>query len=128
MSQEIPASEQRTTPTRVYVAGPYSGTDIITCLKNIGKGEEMGAYLFALGYAPFVPFHDKDFVLRRPDDEFDVEEFYAYSLAWLEVSDCMLVLPGYESSRGTLKEIEFAKERGIPVYYDINEFLRRVSP
>jgi len=56
------------------------------------------------------------------------KQFYTYSLSWLEVSDCMLVLNGYESSRGTLKEIEFAKELGIPVYYDINEFLRRVSP
>jgi len=108
---------------RVYVAGAYSADNVLDVLKNIGIGEEMGAKLFALGYAPFVPWHDKDFILRRPDDEFNVSEFYAYSLAWLEVSDAMLVLPGYESSAGTLNEIQFAKKREIPVFYGIENFL-----
>ncbi len=108
---------------RVYIAGCYSADNVLDVLKNIGRGEEMGAKLFSLGYAPFVPWHDKDFILRRPDDELTVKEFYNYSLAWLEVSDCMLVLPGYESSKGTFAEIVFAKERGIPVFYDLNDLI-----
>jgi len=109
---------------RVYIAGPYSADNVLDVLKNIGIGEDMGATLFSLGFAPFVPWHDKDFILRRPMDDFSVENFYNYSLAWLEVSDAMLVLSGYESSKGTVKEIEFAEERGIPVFYGLNDFLR----
>ena len=109
---------------RVYVAGAYSADNVIDVLKNIGRSEWYAAQLFAEGFAPFVPWHDKDFILRRPMDDFSVENFYNYSLAWLEVSDAMLVLSGYESSKGTVKEIEFAEERGIPVFYGLNDFLR----
>jgi hypothetical protein len=101
----------------VYVAGRYSADNVLDVLQNIGKGEEMGAELFYMGFAPFVPWHDKDFVLRRPYNFFTVDQFYRYSLAWLEVSDVMVVLSGYEHSKGTLKEIKFAHERGIPVLY-----------
>ena len=44
-----------------------------------------------------------------------------YSLAWLEVSDCVLVLPGYENSKGTLAEIDRATELDIPIYYSMME-------
>jgi hypothetical protein len=53
------------------------------------------AELFSLGYAPFCPWHDKSFVMDRPDDEFTVEKFYRYSIAWLEVSDYWLSKEGF---------------------------------
>ena len=108
---------------RVYVAGPYSANSVLDVLKNIGRGEKACADLFAMGYAPFCPWHDKSFVTDRPDDEFTVSQFYEYSLAWLKVSDAVVLLPGWENSKGTLKEIEVAKEVGIPVFDSITEFI-----
>lgn len=109
---------------RVYIAGPYSANNVLGVLKNIGRGEKMAAKLFSLGFAPFCPWHDKSFVIDRPDDDFTVEQFYKYSLAWLEVSDAVLVLPDYQESKGTLAEIERAQELRIPIYYSL-EALRR---
>jgi nucleoside 2-deoxyribosyltransferase len=101
---------------RVYIAGAYSANNVIDVLKNIGRGEHLAAKLFFAGYAPFCPWHDKDYIIKRPDAIVCVDAFYEYSLAWLEVSDCILLVPGWEKSKGTLAEIEFANKRGIPVF------------
>lgn len=110
---------------RVYLAGKYSDNNVLDVLKNIGRGEYYSSKLFMAGFAPFCPWHDKDYVLRNWDKEFTVPMFYDYSMAWLKVSDCVVVLSGYETSKGTIAEIEMAKELKIPVYYDIEGFIKK---
>lgn len=112
---------------RVYVAGPYSADNVLSVLKNIGYGEKVCADLFGMGFAPFCPWHDKSYVMDRFDVDFTIEQFYDYSMVWLEVSDCVLVLRGWESSEGTLAEIQRAKELGIPIYYSIDELIANES-
>lgn len=101
---------------RVYVAGPYSADNVLDVLRNIGRGQQVCADLFASGYAPFCPWHDKSYITDRPDDPYTVQDFYDFSMAWLDVSDVVLLVPGWESSKGTLREIERAKELGIPIF------------
>lgn len=110
---------------KVYVAGPYSGDNALSVLQNIGRGEKVCAELFRLGFAPFCPWHDKSYVIDNPDVEFTIEDFYEFSIAWLEVSDAMLVLPGSENSEGVRKEVKRANELGIPVLYSI-EYLQKI--
>ena len=109
---------------KVYVAGAYSANNVLSVLQNIGRGEKACAELFRLGFAPFCPWHDKSYVTDNPYFEFKIEDFYEYSIAWLEVSEVMFVLPGYSESGGTIKEIEIAKELGIPVCYSIDELVK----
>jgi len=104
---------------RVYVAGSYSADNVLDVLINIGRGEEASTQLFLLGFAPFCPWHDKDFVLRRPNANFTIPMFYEYSMAWLEVSDAVLVLPNSENSKGTQKELARARELGIPIFDNV---------
>jgi hypothetical protein len=106
---------------KVYVAGAYSANNVIDVLKNIGKGEHYAAELFMNGYAPFCPWHDKQFVTDNWDKDFTVKQFYDYSIAWLEVSDIVFVVPGWEDSKGTIAEIQRAKELNIPVVYSYEE-------
>jgi hypothetical protein len=106
---------------RIYVAGKYSDNNVVDVLKNIGMGERVCADLFVAGYAPFCPWHDKSYVMLNPELEFSVQQFYDYSIAWLKVSDAMFLLPNWKESKGTLKEIEIAKEQGIPVFETIDE-------
>jgi len=108
---------------KVYVAGPYSADNVIDVLKNIGRGKKMCADLFSMGFAPFCPWHDSNYVTDRFNDIFTVEQFYEYSMCWLEVSDCVFLVDGWESSRGTLKEIERAEELNIPVFSSTIELL-----
>lgn len=116
---------------KVYVCGAYSDDNVISVLKNIGRGEKEAAKLFMLGYAVFCPWFDKDFILKFPEHDFKVEDFLNYSMEWLKVSDVVYVVPnmiGLKSwlrSQGTLAEIKKANELGIPVIFSMKELNRR---
>jgi len=107
---------------RVYVAGAYSADNVITVLDNMRKGMRKGLEVLLKGYSPFVPWFDYHFqFMLREDEELTVEDYYRYSMAWLEVSDVVLVLPDSEKSKGTQAEIKRAEELEIPVVYSLDE-------
>ncbi len=108
---------------RVYVAGAYSADNVVDVLKNIGRGEWNAAQIFLMGFAPFCPWHDKDYVIKNWNQEFSVKMFYDYSITWLEVCDILFLVPGYENSKGTLAEIERAEKLGIPVVKDFKHLI-----
>ena len=106
---------------RIYVAGPYSDSDIIQILTNMRNGIRMCIEVLKRGFSPFCPWLDYLFSLMLyPGEQLTVNDYYQYSMAWLEASDAMLVLPEYENSKGTKAEIARAKELCIPVYYNID--------
>ena len=49
--------------------------------------------------------------LFKDEDEADytVEMFYKYSFAWLEVSDCILLVPGWQNSKGNISRNRICK-------------------
>ena len=107
---------------KVYVAGAMSDPDCIEFMQNLRKGIEVSKDLLLMGYAPYSPFIDFQFFLTCRGDEYITGELIkAYSMEWLEVSDCVLVLPGWEDSKGTFAEIARAQELNIPVYYSMEE-------
>ena len=99
---------------RIYVAGKYSDDNIISCLDNIREGIKVCAKILKDGNEPFCPWLDYKFQFF---EELKVEDYYRYSMAWLEVSEELWILPNYETSRGTLAEIKRAKELNIPIKY-----------
>lgn len=119
---------------RIYVAGKYSDDNVLGILGNISRGIQLCKDLFLMGHAPFCPWLDHQYVLQMTDNEraaLTVKQFHDYSMAWLEVSDCVLVIPeGIENSKGVQAEIARAKEIGLPVYYSVEEMrdgVQRVS-
>jgi len=109
---------------KVYVAGMYSADNVLDVLKNIGNGQRTCAYLFSLGFSPFCPWHDKTYVIDRPFASYSVKQFYAHSMAWLEVSDAVFVISGEGKGTGVDKEIKRANELGIPVFRCIDDLLQ----
>jgi hypothetical protein len=109
---------------KVYVAGAYSANNVLDVLKNIGKGERLASDIFKLGFAPFCPMFDKEFIIRDPDFDYTIEMFYEYSIAWLLVSDCILLIPGWQNSKGTLEEIRIAESKGIPIFEKLEEIIK----
>lgn len=103
----------------IYVAGAYSAPSILQCFANIKKGIEVSHTILKMGYAPFCPWLDFQYALTFGD--MGINDFYNYTLAWLEKSDAMLLVPGYEKSVGTAAEIARAKEVEIPIFRDISE-------
>ena len=108
---------------KVYVAGAISAPNIELGLSNIRKGILMGVELLNLGYSPYVPHLDYQFNLIQNDVHIDVETYYKHDLEWLSLCDCMIVLPGWENSRGVKAEISFAKGIMMPIYFSKEELI-----
>ena len=105
---------------RIYVAGAYSADNVINVFENMRKGIELSYEVLKAGFSPFCPWLDYHFSLMG---EVSIEEYYRYSMAWLEVSEAVLVVPGWEDSAGTKKEMVRAHELGIPVYFSLGELI-----
>lgn len=126
-----------TTPSRprVYIAGPMSKGSLAG---NVNQGVVAFLALADAGFAPFCPMLHvyvrecvpalDAFGLDNPNavwvqgkkspvrpEEYDY--WLGIDKSWLSVSDALLRLPG--ESWGADQEIEFARGKGIPVFYDI---------
>ena len=109
----------RTTRPRIYCAGAFSGPDIIAIRSNVRRGLTMAVRVLKAGFAPFAPWLDEQLSNFA---EISIDEYYAYSLAWLECADAVLVVPvGAATSKGTQAELKFAEERGIPIFWSLRE-------
>ena len=104
---------------RVYVAGPYSGDDVITILANIRRGIDLSLKIMKLGHAVYCPWLDWQFGTIT---ELTKEQYQANSMAWVEVSDAVVLAEGWEKSRGTQMEIYRAAELNIPIYKTFDDF------
>ena len=100
---------------RIYIAGAYSSDNVMGVLHNIGTGIKASAKILKEGNAPFCPWLDYHFALE--DSTIPKQAFYDYSMTWLEVCDEIHVLPGWETSQGTIKELARATELHIPITY-----------
>lgn len=107
---------------RVYVAGAYSASNVIAVLDNIRDGMRWATKVFLAGHAPFAPWLDFHYqIMLREDECLSVEDYYEYSLAWLRAAEVVFVTPGWEQSKGTVKEIAEAERLGIRVVYELDE-------
>ena len=99
----------------IYVAGPYTKGDVVLNVRNAILAADK---LAQVGYVPFVPHlsHFWHLLCPRP-----IEFWYQYDLAWLELCDCLLRLPG--ESVGADLEVRRAKDLGIPIYWSLEEAL-----
>lgn len=104
---------------RVYVAGPYTKGDVVL---NTRAAIEAGQTLLLAGHAPFVPHLTHFWHLMFPGP---YEQWLELDLAWLEVCEALIRLPG--ESSGADGEVRRAIELKIPVYYSVGDFLHRPS-
>jgi len=102
---------------RIYVAGPFSNENTIEVFSNMRRGMRKATELLVRGYAPFCPWVDYHYSLMLlADEKIEKKDYWAYSLAFLDVCDAVLLLPNWKTSPGTLREIKRAEQLGIPVF------------
>jgi hypothetical protein len=72
-----------------------------------------------LGCSTFVP--GMDFLAGLVNGDWIYADYFNSNQAWLEVTDAVFVVPGWENSKGTQKEIDFALKHNIPIFYTLEE-------
>ncbi|MFJ4254244.1 DUF4406 domain-containing protein [Microbacterium sp. NPDC090003] len=116
------------TPLLILIAGPYrSGTDgdPARIAANLARLEEASAPIFRLGHVPMIGEWVALPILRTlgPDQSADEstngDVMYETAHRLLQHCDAVLRLPG--ASAGADKDVEIARERGLPVYFAIDE-------
>lgn len=97
----------------IYLIGSYSA-DNPEIFNNMRRGMRVAYAMVKAGFAPIVPWFD--YQLSSQGDVF-IEEYYEWGLSLMSKADACVVLPDYETSKGSLAEIESARIQGIVVFY-----------
>ncbi|MBO3665094.1 DUF4406 domain-containing protein [Microbacterium stercoris] len=114
-------------PLLILIAGPYaSGTDGDPELmaRNLKRLEEAAWPIFRAGHVPMIGEWVALPVLSSagasgPTDPLAAEVMYPTADRLLQHCDAVLRLPG--ASRGADQDVAIARERGIPVWYSLEE-------
>ncbi|MCX6825741.1 MAG: DUF4406 domain-containing protein, partial [candidate division Zixibacteria bacterium] len=92
----------------------------IEYLLNVRDLVSAAVALIHKGYAPFCPGLDMQYFLSlRPGEMISETQIKDLSMAFLEVSDIIVLLPGWEVSEGCQAEYQRAVELGMPSFYGI---------
>ncbi|KKN75681.1 hypothetical protein LCGC14_0377840 [marine sediment metagenome] len=97
-----------------YIAGALNALSI-EYLQNVRRMILWSNKIRALDYAVFVP--GIDLLHGIASNDWDYNAAFDNSQPFLAKSDIVFVCPGWESSKGTAREIELAESLDVPVYY-----------
>lgn len=101
----------------LYVAGPYSGPTSAHVQENLHRAWRTSLTLMKAGYATHCPHLNT----QRMDGALDYEDFMRIDFEVIKRCDGVFLVSGWQHSPGTLREIAYAQERGIPVYEDLEQ-------
>jgi hypothetical protein len=98
---------------RIFVSGALN-SDSIGFLKNVRKMLIVGHQVRKNGFRAYVPCDD--ILISLVGGCFEHESHLNYDLDELEECHALLLVPGYENSKGVKGEREKAKELDIPEF------------
>jgi hypothetical protein len=100
---------------KVYIAGKLNA-DAVGYIKNCHRMIKTAREIRRLGHSVYVPCID--FLEGLVDGNFEYEDYFDNSQAWLLSSDAVFLTPGWETSEGTKREMELADSNNIPIFED----------
>lgn len=104
----------------IYVSCPYSAETHEQRQDNTERAIAGGIRLMLKGHSPLIPtlMHYVDEIAIKNNIEFTWDDYMRICLDMLEKCDAILYMG---SSKGCDIELDFAKEKGIPVFYSVEE-------
>lgn len=111
----------------ILIAGPYrsgTGDDPAKMAANLERLENVAVPLFRAGHIPMIgewvalPLGKQAGSAGVSDPIYD-EFAYPVAERLLQHCDAVLRLPG--ASKGADEDVRLARERGLPVYFDLSE-------
>ena len=119
--------ENRAKAMLILIAGPYrsgTGDDPAKMAANLERLESVSVPLFRAGHIPMIgewvalPLGKQAGSTGVSDPIYD-EFAYPVAERLLQHCDAVLRLPG--ASKGADEDVRLARERGLPVYFDVSE-------
>lgn len=102
-----------------YIAGKYTADTREGVQANIDAAEAVGKAMLLQGYVPLIPhritgFWDTDplFSHMRHGDW-----MHKVCLPLLDKCDCIVMMPGWQDSPGSVMEHQHASNQGKPIFY-----------
>lgn len=96
-----------------YIAGKLND-EACGYLQNLHRMINCADKVKKLGYAVFVP--GVDLLMGLQMGNYEYSDFFDNSQEILSRCDIVVLTPGWETSKGTKKEIELANQLDIPVF------------
>ncbi len=103
---------------KVYVAGKLNDM-AVDYLYNVHKMMTTAEEVRKAGYSVFVPCIDLLMGIKFGYQ--DYHDYFNNSQPWIEVADAIFLVPGWETSSGTKKEIKLGWNKEIPIFNDLEE-------
>ncbi len=105
---------------RVYIAGKLNA-DAVGYIRNVHKMNQTAKMVRDEGFSVYVPCNN--LLEGLIDGDFEYEDYFNNSQPWLLASQAVFLVPGWEDSKGTQREIELAKSKKIPVFDDLKQMV-----
>lgn len=99
----------------LYLSGPYTGNGPAERDLNIERAAWTAARLWDMGFAVVCP-HMNTARFEERCKVAGYDDFLRADIELLSRLDCVVMLPGWEESKGAKAERERAIDYGIPVY------------
>jgi len=113
-----------TTPLLILIAGPYrsgTGGDPALIARNLEILEQAAAPIHRLGHVPMIGEWVALPILRGLDENSATDGDVMYETAHRLLQHCDAVLRLSGESSGADKDVEIARERGLPVFRSLDE-------
>lgn len=95
-----------------YVAGRYRADTEREVLNNIRAAEAVAIEVWKAGYVALCPHLNSRLMSGLCDDKVFLEG----AIELMKRCDAVVLVPGWEKSKGTLAEVEIAQQLNIPIY------------
>ena len=107
-------------PMRIYVAGPYSGSNRSEIEANVDNAIDAGIEIFRRGHDAYIPHltHLIDKRARETGKELTWDDFIRWDMPWLKACDALLYLG---KSRGADLELAEATRLGKRIFHSMSE-------
>ena len=102
----------------VYIAGPYRASSEYQVLQNIRRAEDLALKVWKAGCACICPHKNAAFLGGAAPDSVWLQG----GLEMIRRCDAIILVDGWRHSEGTRAEIKEARDLGVPVFVDFENF------
>ena len=108
----------------VYVAGRYRDSTAWRIEENINMAKSITLQLLKAGHTPICPHT----MYAHFDGECDDEVFLQAGLRLLHFCQAVVLVPGWEVSKGTQAEVSYARRLGLPICMGVDALDEVLNP